>query len=377
MRIENRLAAVVLAGGYSSRAPDFKPLLSLGQSTVIENTIEVFKRADIADISVVVGHRAEELLPILVNKKVRPIFNEFFTNGMYSSVTAGVQSLDAKVQGFFLLPADMPLVKSHTVKLLSRAYQKVKADIIYPVFQGERGHPPLIARRLFPSILAWHEPGGLRSLLAQYENNAYEVEVVDEGIILDLDTAEDYHNLFTCFSHKEIPTDKECDAIFAKLGVAERIIRHSQMVSRVASKLAQSLNQAGLKLDVALVTAAGLLHDVAKGKPNHAWLGAKVLRKLGYFKAARIVASHTDFLFDKTSVIDETAVVYLADKLVKGEQVISISARFMPSFAKYAGDDEVLPFIKQRFKCAQSIAAAAERISGMRLNDILGKMIER
>ena len=45
------LAAIILAAGYSSRMADFKPLLSLGHSTVIETVIRTFRQASPVAVS--------------------------------------------------------------------------------------------------------------------------------------------------------------------------------------------------------------------------------------------------------------------------------------------------------------------------------------
>ena len=76
--------------------------------------------------------------------------------------------------------------------------------MLYPRFAGKRGHPPLIARRLFGEILAGDGEGGLRALLARHE--AADVDVADEGILLDMDTPEDYQRLAELARRRDVPT---------------------------------------------------------------------------------------------------------------------------------------------------------------------------
>jgi CTP:molybdopterin cytidylyltransferase MocA len=114
---------------------------------------------------------------------------------MYSSVVAGVNSLPVYMKGFFLLPADMPLVKKETIDEMLRVYNSTENDIIYPTYKGRRGHPPLISASLFPAIKNWDGCGGLRALLAQYQNDATQVDVTDENILTDMDTPEDYNKV--------------------------------------------------------------------------------------------------------------------------------------------------------------------------------------
>jgi len=368
---EQNLAAVLLAAGYSSRAPGFKPLLPLGDSTVIENTINSFRRANIYDITVVIGHRANELIPALDQLQVRHVVNESYDQGMFSSVVAGLRSLQPGVEAFFLLPADMPLVRSRTVKLLSRAYQRADVDIVYPVFQGRRGHPPLISMRLIPAILSWNGPEGLRGLLKQYEAGSYEMAVLDEGIVMDIDTPADYHRIIESWRYRDIPTWNECDAILAKLAVPDIVVKHCRTVANVAAKLAEHLNKSGLKLDISLIIAGGLLHDLAKGKPDHAYCGARIVKRLGYPQVARIVASHTDIAFKEGFPLDEAAVVYLADKLVKHHRIVSVSERYQYSLERYAADPAALLAVRQRFLNTQRIAKIVEQIVGTSLEAVI------
>lgn len=193
------LSAIILAGGYSSRMQAFKPLLPLGGSTVLENTVKVFRDSGIQDITVVTGYRAEELEAVLDRAGVLWVYNKDYSEGMYTSVVAGVRSLHGGSGGFFLLPADMPLVKRSTIRALREAQNRNTSHVIYPVHNGRRGHPPFIPASLFSDILAWDGSGGLRALLSRHQDRVIHVETGDEGILTDIDTPEDYKRLRRMF----------------------------------------------------------------------------------------------------------------------------------------------------------------------------------
>ena len=185
------IAALVLAAGYSSRMGRFKPLLPIAGVPALERVIDLFLAGGVREITVVTGHRAEELTPLLERRGVRAVHNPSYDAGMYSSVAAGVGSLAEAVEACFVLPVDTPLVQPLTIQLLVQAYERGQQSVIYPVFQGRRGHPPLIRRNVLAEVLRSDEPEGLRSLLTRHENSAGEVAVIDEGIHLDLDTPAD------------------------------------------------------------------------------------------------------------------------------------------------------------------------------------------
>jgi len=147
------VAAIILAAGYSFRMKRFKPLLPLGSVSVIEKAVHAFQEVGIQDIRVVLGHRANELLPVLEGLKVQSVINDNYAEGMFSSVKAGVKCLSQDIDGFFLLPVDNPMIQQNTLSKLYQTFSTGRFGIAYPAFHGKRGHPPLISCRYTNEIL--------------------------------------------------------------------------------------------------------------------------------------------------------------------------------------------------------------------------------
>jgi len=188
----DKLAAVILAAGRSSRMGAFKPLLPFGPDTVIERVISTVREAGVETLRVVVGWQADLLIPVLDRHGIPWIRNERFEEGMYASIQAGVGSLPAGVSAFFLLPGDMPLVQAATLTRLMAEWDQRPGGILYPCHEGRRGHPPLIAATYIPEILHGAPLGGLRVLLGRHAQEARDIECEDPGILVDLDTREEY-----------------------------------------------------------------------------------------------------------------------------------------------------------------------------------------
>jgi CTP:molybdopterin cytidylyltransferase MocA len=188
----DKLAAVILAAGRSSRMGAFKPLLPFGPDTVIERVISTVREAGVETLRVVVGWQADLLIPVLERSGVPWVKNERFEEGMYASIQAGVRSLPAGVSAFFLLPGDMPLVRAATLSRLIAEWDQRPGGILYPCHEGRRGHPPLIASSYIPEILRETPLGGLRVLLGRHAQEARDIECEDPGILVDLDTREEY-----------------------------------------------------------------------------------------------------------------------------------------------------------------------------------------
>jgi CTP:molybdopterin cytidylyltransferase MocA len=121
MNIREKIAALILSGGFSSRMPDFKPLLPVGETSALRRAIELFQKCGLSEILVVTGHRAADLGCELSQTRARAVFNPRYAEGMFSSVTAGVGALDADCKAFFILPVDVPLVRPSTIQALLAA----------------------------------------------------------------------------------------------------------------------------------------------------------------------------------------------------------------------------------------------------------------
>jgi molybdenum cofactor cytidylyltransferase len=187
-------AAVVLAGGLSTRMKQLKPLLPLGRETIADHVISTFLNADV-DVFLVVGYRREDIISGIKNRDITIINNPFYKRGMFSSVRAGLRRLPPVYKAFFILPVDMPTVQTATIKLLMETEAKNPGRIIYPTFDGKKGHPPLIPSGLKKDILEWKRGGGLKAVLEAHHNLALEVPVSDAGVLFDIDTPEDYEKL--------------------------------------------------------------------------------------------------------------------------------------------------------------------------------------
>jgi putative nucleotidyltransferase with HDIG domain len=371
MNVNENISAIVLAAGYSSRMGQFKSLLKLGNFTALEHSVRCFLKAGVSDVRVVTGYRADEVAAAVKSLEVRLVHNPAFTDGMYSSVQAGVRTLEPEVSAFFVLPVDCPLIKAATVQqLLARFRFSSGKGVIYPVFNGKRGHPPLISTKLADHILNNSFPNGLQGLLSRFEDMAVEVKVADESILMDMDTPEDYRNLLAFLKCQLVPSTAECFQILEENQADELVLVHCRMVARLALALARRLNIAGAGLDEDLVVAGALLHDIARQQPEHPQAGAALLQSKGYPRVAEIVARHMDLEVAEEGPISETEVVFLADKSVKGGKVICASERLAEKLAKYGNDPEACSMVLHRMKQAGLIKKKAEKKLGFPVDTI-------
>jgi uncharacterized protein len=140
----------------------------------------------------------------------------------------------------------------------------------------------------------------------------------------------------------QIPSRNECMALLSQMDMPEHMQRHSLMVAEIASYLSGLLNRNSVRLDLRLVEAAALLHDIGKPESlstgeDHGVSGARILEGLGYPVLAPIVREHITLDMDQVEgPITESLIVNYSDKRVRHDQVVTVQERFEDLIARYA-----------------------------------------
>jgi len=150
-----------------------------------------------------------------------------------------------------------------------------------------------------------------------------------------------------------IPTEQQCLALLRKNGTKENIVAHCRAVRDFAVNLAERLARKGARVDIPLVAAGALLHDVEKLRPNHVKAGHDFVKKAGYPEVAILVKRHglenlNDPSYRPQSI--EEKLVFYADKRVKDTAVTPLRERF-----DYIRKTYNYPSIEHEFTFAREI----------------------
>jgi putative nucleotidyltransferase with HDIG domain len=350
----------------------FKPLLPVGENCAIERVVQTFLEAGILEVIVVTGYRAEEILHRLAPLAVCCVKNADYRQGMFSSVRAGIEALPTACKAFFVHPADIPLVRSHTIRRLAAAFEESAPTILYPTFKDHRGHPSLVSSSLAAAILNWKGEGGLRAFLQEHEADSREMAVADEAILLDMDTPQDYHRVQALSIRGDLPSAAECRALMESIQILPTaVITHCRTVATIARRLADALGAAGVRIDSDLAETAALLHDIARTQADHARTGAKLLEAQGFLRLSPLVADHMDLEVDGEAPLDESQIVFLADKLAAGDRPVDLEERFDRKMAKYGQEPATAARIAHRRDNARRVRDKVEAATGLNLKAII------
>ena len=146
-------------------------------------------------------------------------------------------------------------------------------------------------------------------------------------------------------------------------GADEKLLAHCRAVAALADELCAALREKSVSLDAEAVHAAALLHDIARGEADHAALGARWLRELGYPEIAELVRQHHD---PDGTQINEAAVLYIADKAVRGDTRVPLDGRFAASLEKCT-TPEAREAHARRYETARTIRNGINRLCGKEL----------
>lgn len=187
--MKTTVAALLLAAGKSSRMGCCKPLLPLGDETVIERCLNTLHHGGVNEIIVVVSLHGEDVARAARDHSVQVVVNTDESGDMASSIRVGRDNTTSETSGVIVALCDYPLVLPSTVKTLIDEHAKHPECIITPTCQGRRGHPLLLPRFILKELT---EGKTLRDVLKRDAARIREVPIVDTGILTDMDTPDDY-----------------------------------------------------------------------------------------------------------------------------------------------------------------------------------------
>lgn len=153
-------------------------------------------------------------------------------------------------------------------------------------------------------------------------------------------------------------TDEQIQVLINEFHVPMHVRRHCERVTEFALMLSKRFVAAGEKIDVELIKAAALLHDLVRvadfrtfnpekfpdpvtnedievwkklrekyGHLHHAVAGAQILEERGYPAIANLIKKHRFLQIEDSFNSWEEKIVYYADKRVKHDKIVTLEER--------------------------------------------------
>lgn len=199
-----RIAAILLAAGESSRMGVPKPLLPWQGTTLVAYQVVQLKNAGVDPLVVVVGHQAERVLDALAGfYGIMVRVNPDYQLGKSTSIRTAAECLPSDAAAVIIQAVDQPRTSLMLRRLISAHFESGQ-HISVPVHLGRRGHPPILSSMVMPELASVDEETmGLRAVMKRHAGRTNEVVFDGADVLLNLNTPEEYRRALADVSAAE------------------------------------------------------------------------------------------------------------------------------------------------------------------------------
>lgn len=179
------ICALVLAAGRSRRAGAANKLLApIAGKAAVRHVVDALAASRVDRILAVTGHDGAAVERALAGSGAGLVRNAAWSEGLASSLRAGLAALAPATSAALICLGDMPAVSPQSIGRILAA--RDAGRVVVPTCRGRRGNPVLWDRRFFPVLARLAGDRGARGLIDA--GLALEVETGDDGVLMDIDT---------------------------------------------------------------------------------------------------------------------------------------------------------------------------------------------
>jgi CTP:molybdopterin cytidylyltransferase MocA len=189
------IAGIILAAGDSRRMGRPKALLKYQGQTFLEKLIRDYQQIGCRPIIVVLGRAADSIQGVLPESGVSIQINARPEDGPLSSLQIGLRALPGECRGAFFWPVDHPAVCVETLARMAECWDFSPEKAVRPRYKERGGHPVLLGRSWCDAVLDLPLSATVRDLMRSRGEEVIDLEVSDSGILLNVDTPDDYKRL--------------------------------------------------------------------------------------------------------------------------------------------------------------------------------------
>ena len=195
--MKQRIAAVILAAGMSSRMGQQKLLLPLGGKPLLSYVLSLVHDKIWADSIVIIGQPEDELAELCRHYNLRSVYNANRQNGQATSIALAMQQLQGEFDGFMFFMGDQPLLSLALIEavLIQFAQTADNRSVIVPCYQGQRYSPVLFGSHWQADLAALAGDTGGRQIMRKNPEWVHELAWPDAGPFYDADTWEEYQEM--------------------------------------------------------------------------------------------------------------------------------------------------------------------------------------
>jgi len=188
------IGAVLLAAGAGTRMGGRpKALLELGGVPLVLRQLIALSGAGVDELTVVLGHHAASILPVIEHFPVTLVHNARPEDGQVSSLRLGLAALNPNIDAVLVALTDQPLINEQDITAIIGAFKQRPAgtSLVVPHCAGEPGNPVMFSAAVREQILAGDINVGCRQWRRQNPTAVANFATDNRRFVLDVDTCED------------------------------------------------------------------------------------------------------------------------------------------------------------------------------------------
>ena len=168
-----------------------KYLLPINNKSMIKAVVDNLLDANLKNIYMVISKNSD-ICSEVKDYNIKILINDLENSEMADSLRVALKHIKMNDNdGVLIVPADMPFIKINTFQLLIDHFISNNEMIIIPTYKERKGHPVI-----FPSMIIYDlfNENTLRDVIKKYSAKVHYINVNDKGVLVDIDTKEDYSN---------------------------------------------------------------------------------------------------------------------------------------------------------------------------------------
>ncbi len=183
------LHVLVLAAGAARRFGSPKQLVRISGRPLLH--VVISRGVEVAghSVTVVLGAYAAQLAPLLRHTPATVVVNRHWSEGMGSSIRAGIAALPGTAAAVLILLADQPSVSTEDLRRLVGAWRRQPTQLVAAQYDSDTGVPAIFPRWCLAELGALRGDQGARVLLRRHADRLVHIPMPSAAI--DIDTPED------------------------------------------------------------------------------------------------------------------------------------------------------------------------------------------
>jgi molybdenum cofactor cytidylyltransferase len=198
--MDSSINALILAAGSSRRMGEPKQLLDFHGQYLLKHVIKQILSFPFKEVVAVIGHEAERIEGSIEidDKRFQWVFSPDYLLGQSFSMKEGLKRI-GRASNLMVFLGDQPLISDTTILTIMEAGAaqfKQSATLpfsVQPTYEGEPGHPVFFGNIHHIDFSIMSGDQGAKNVLKSI-NTRILIPLADSGVLLDLDTKEDYQN---------------------------------------------------------------------------------------------------------------------------------------------------------------------------------------